>query len=151
VSIIDISIMKDDLSQVVLFMLDQTNKLAKQYSQKELDKRGADITVDQWVLLKIIEADPGLSQRDLAEKSIKDPASITRMLDLLEKKGLIQREAIEGNRRQYSISVSKEGEKFINKYMDMVQNHRAKSLEGFSKKEIGKLKDMLLRIQGNMV
>ncbi|CAD5250515.1 MULTISPECIES: MarR family winged helix-turn-helix transcriptional regulator [unclassified Imperialibacter] len=143
--------MKDDLSQVVLFMLDQTNKLAKQYSQKELDKRGAGITVDQWVLLKVIEADPGLSQRDLAEKSIKDPASITRMLDLLEKKGLIQREAIEGNRRQYMITVSKEGQKFINKHMAMVQSHRAKSLEGFSKKEVNKLKDMLLRIQGNMM
>jgi MarR family transcriptional regulator, transcriptional regulator for hemolysin len=143
--------MKDDLSQVVLFMLDQTNKLAKQYSQKELDKRSAGITVDQWVLLKVIEADPGLSQRDLAEKSIKDPASITRMLDLLEKKGLIQREAIEGNRRQYMITVSKEGQKFINKHMDMVQSHRAKSLEGFSKKEVNKLKDMLLRIQGNMM
>ncbi len=143
--------MKDDLSQVVLFMLDQTNKLAKQYSQKELDKRGADITVDQWVLLKLIEQDPGLSQRDLAEKSIKDPASITRMLDLLEKKRLIQRESIKGNRRQYSISVSHDGQEFIEKYMKMVQKHRAKSLEGFSKKEVNKLKEMLLKIQLNMI
>jgi MarR family transcriptional regulator, transcriptional regulator for hemolysin len=142
--------MKDNLGQVVLFMLDQTNKVAKQYSQKELDKRGADITVDQWVLLKVIESDPGLSQRDLAERSVKDPASITRMLDLLEKKGLIQRVSIEGNRRQYSVALSKEGEKFISKHMDMVQSHRNKSLEGFSKKEINKLKDLLLRIQANM-
>lgn len=142
--------MKKELDKVLLFVLDQTNKKAKQFSQRELDKNGFGITVDQWVLLKVIEESPGLSQRDLAEKSIKDPASITRMLDLLEKKAFILREPIPGNRRQYKIQLSDTGLQFINDHMEAVQMQRARSLQGFSSEEIEQLKSMLLRIQANM-
>lgn len=142
--------MEKELGKVLLFVLDQTNKKAKQFSQRELDRNGFGITVDQWVLLKVIEESPGLSQRDLAEKSIKDPASITRMLDLLEKKGFILREPIPGNRRQYKIQLSDAGLKFINDHMEVVQMQRERSLQGFSSEEIEQLKSMLLRIQANM-
>ena len=102
----------DNLEDVTLFLIDQTSKTAKRYTQKSLDKKKLGITVDQWVLLKIIEGSDGLSQRELANKAIRDRASITRTLDLLEKKGLLKREAIEGNRRQYSIKLTPIGKSF---------------------------------------
>ena len=142
--------MKDDLHQVIMFIIDQTSKAAKQYSQHEFDQMGLGITVDQWVLLKIIEQFDGLSQTDLAKKSIRDPASITRTLDILQKKGLIQRDPLPDNRRQYSINLTFEGNSFVQKHMDMVSRHRAKSIEGFTTDELQQLKSMLLRIQNNM-
>jgi DNA-binding MarR family transcriptional regulator len=142
--------MKNQLDEVILFLLEQTSKVARQYSQREFDVAKLDITVDQWVLLKIIEESTELSQTELAARSGKDPASITRMLDILEHKKRITRDAVEGNRRQYNITLTKAGQDFITQNMKMVEEHRAKSTKGFTKQELETLKEMLSRIQKNM-
>lgn len=141
---------KDDLAQVVLFQLDQTSRKAKQYSQKAFDEKGLDITIDQWVLLKIIEAGDRLSQRELAKNALRDPAAITRTLDVLERKELVERVSIAGNRRKYEIQLSAKGEAFVQDNMELVRNHRRQSLMGFTVQEIKTLKSMLSRVYRNM-
>jgi MarR family transcriptional regulator for hemolysin len=139
-----------ELDNVVLFVIDQTSKMAKQHSQREFDLRRLGITVDQWVLLKIIEEKKELSQIELAKISQRDPASITRSLDLLQKKGLLKREAIPDNRRQYNITLTKEGKVFVMTHMGLVEELRSLSIKGLTKKEIQTLTGMLLKIQKNM-
>ncbi len=142
--------MSQDLNDVILFQIEKTSKTAKQYSQKEFDRIGLSITVDQWVLLKIIEKHQPLSQKELAIQSLRDPASITRTLDLLEKKNYIERAAIVDNRRQYNISLTPAGEKFVSDNMKMVDAHRQQSTKGFTNAELKQLTDLLSRIQQNM-
>ncbi len=139
-----------EIEGVILFQLDITNKIAKQFSQREFDRLKLGITIDQWVLLKIIDDFGKLSQVELAQTSVRDPASITRTLDLLEKKGFIQRNAIASDRRQYSIELTNEGKKFVTKNMVMVKEHRNKSIAGFTDEELNSLSSMLNRIQKNM-
>jgi DNA-binding MarR family transcriptional regulator len=138
------------LEEVLLFQIDQTNKIAKQYSQKEFDRLGFGITVDQWVLLKIIDESEELSQKELAAKSFRDPASITRSLDILQKNDLIARMNVSGNRRSYNIRLSVHGMKFVAKNMGLINAQRAKSIEGFTHDEASKLLSMLLKIQKNL-
>lgn len=138
------------LDEVILFLVEQTNKSAKKYSQRILDEKGIDITVDQWVLLKIIEENDGLSQKELAQKSLRDAASITRTLDLLEKKNYLNRNPIAGNRRQYSISITESAKGFIKANMNLISSLRAKSVEGLSEIELKILADLLTRVKNNM-
>ncbi|MGL4598654.1 MAG: MarR family transcriptional regulator [Bacteroidia bacterium] len=140
---------RGELNNVVLFLLDQTSKVAKQHAQREFDLLEIGVTVEQWVLLKIIQQAEELSQVELAEQSFRDPASITRSLDLLAKKGLLRREPIENNRRQYKIKLTHEGTYFILQNMPLVEHLRAVGLQDFSKKEIELLKELLLRMQKN--
>jgi DNA-binding MarR family transcriptional regulator len=142
--------MKDDLGKVILFLIDQAGRAAKQYSQREFDRLKLGITVDQWVLLKIIEQNDQLSQAELAKESLRDPASITRTLDLLEKKELASRVSIEGNRRQYTLMLTKKGRQFISENMELIRKHRDKSITGLTKKELKDLASMLIRIKQNM-
>lgn len=139
----------EDINDVILFQIDKTSKVSKLYSQREFDKLDFGITIEQWILLKIIEESGQLSQKELAEKSLRDPASITRTLDILQKKGYITREAVENNRRQYHIILTNEGAQFVKKHMKVVKQHRAKSTEGFTTEEVELLRSMLLRIQKN--
>ncbi len=139
----------EDINDVILFQIDKTSKVSKLYSQREFDKLDFGITIEQWILLKIIEESGQLSQKELAEKSLRDPASITRTLDILQKKGYITREAVENNRRQYHIILTNEGAQFVKKHMKVVKEHRAKSTEGFTTEEVELLRSMLLRIQKN--
>ena len=139
-----------DITSVILFQIDKTSKVAKQYSQAEFDKLNLGITVDQWVLLKIIEESTELSQKELADKSSRDPASITRTLDILGKKQLTERMAIPNNRRKYTIQLTQIGLDFIEKNKNIITQLRDKSLEGFTIQEQNLLHKMLLKIQKNM-
>ncbi len=138
------------LKDVILFQIEQTSKVSKQYSQREFEKLDFGITVEQWILLKIISESEELSQKELSIKSFRDPASITRTLDILEKKSLVVREPIPDNRRTYNISLSKDGNKFIKNNRTIIKKHRERSTKGFSIKELAMLSSMLKRIQENM-
>jgi len=140
-----------NIESIILFQIDKTSKVSKLYSQREFDRLGMGITVEQWILLKIIEENDGLTQKELADKSLRDPASITRTLDLLNKKGFVERRPVEDNRRQYSICLKKEGKSFIKKYMPVISSHRAKSIVGITEQELEVLTLLLGKIQKNMV
>ena len=138
------------IEDVILFQLDLTSKLSKQYSQRDFDKLGLGITVEQWVLMKIVSESKNLTQKELADKSNRDPASITRTLDILEKKGLLSRQEILGNRRSYHICLSIEGEKFIEKNLDLIVSHRENSIKGISKQDLRIVSEVLKKMRDNM-
>lgn len=141
---------KQDIEDLILFQIDKTSKVSKQYSQREFDKVNFGITVEQWILLKIIQESVSISQKELADKSTRDPASITRTLDILEKKNFIIREQIPNNRRQYNIILTKAGASFVEKNMSIVQAHRTQSTKGMTKEELETLSRLLQKIQNNM-
>ena len=138
-----------NIEEVILFQIDMTSKVSKQYSQREFDQLGLGITVEQWIVLKIV-SESVLSQRELATKSYRDPASITRTIDLLENKGLVVREAVANNRRTYMIRLTKEGQSFVAENSKTVETHRALSTKGLSVDELNSLSAMLAKIRSNM-
>ena len=139
-----------DIADLILFQIDKTSKVVKHHSQREFEKRGMNITVEQWVLLKIIHEKMPISQTELAEFSVRDPASITRTLDILNKKNLTERQRIEGNRRQYNVILTEEGLKFVEKHFPFVKEQRAKSVKGLSNHDQKELTRFLKIIQANM-
>lgn len=140
----------EQLNNVVNFLLEQTVRQMRGYAQRQLDTLQTGITVDQWVLLKIIEERKQISQVELAQVSQKDTASITRILDLLQKKGLIQRIDDEHDRRKYMISLTTEGVEFVMRNLPFVNQIRSQIVQGLSQEEIRTLKDILDKIRQNV-
>lgn len=139
-----------ELEELVIFQIDKTNKLIKQHSQRRFDKLNLGITVEQWIILKIIFESGVESQKEIAELSLRDPASITRTIDLLVKKDFVKREFSQNSRRQFKVLLTVKGKAFVKKQMPMIKDERSLSIKGLSQSEIESLKDMLLRIQKNM-
>lgn len=53
------------------------------------------VSKEQWLILKRISEEEGSSQKDIAKDTFKDPAALTRMLDLLAKKRVCAKKRIE--------------------------------------------------------
>ncbi|MGB0177430.1 MAG: MarR family winged helix-turn-helix transcriptional regulator, partial [Owenweeksia sp.] len=85
-----------------------------------------------------------------AERSLRDPASITRTLDILERKALIRREALPQNRRQYNIILTPQGKEFVDDNMKLIKSLRKQSIKGFTAEELDTLRSFLVRMQQNM-
>lgn len=138
------------LHEVIFFSIDQTNKKIKQYSQKKFSDSGLDITIDQWVLLKLIDENPDISQTRLAELAVKDTASVTRILDILEKKKLLSRNNNSEDRRKFTISMTEDGKNFITKHMPLVLELRKQGIKGINGEDLKTLRKLLKKIAENM-
>lgn len=72
----------------VLYLIEQAIKEYRKVSQKNISEIVKDITIDQCLVLIILNKDAEISQNELATLIFKDNASITRMIELMVKKSI---------------------------------------------------------------
>tara|TARA_R110002124_G_scaffold231441_5_gene396738 strand:- start:534 stop:968 length:435 start_codon:yes stop_codon:yes gene_type:complete len=117
------------------FKIDTTIKKIRNSLQKRLHNAGFDLTVDQWVLIDHIYRKDGICQNELAELTFKDPPTVTRIIDLLEKKGMVERGITKGDRRKFKLSLTESGTKTYNEAFPIVAEIRRKGWGGLSESD----------------
>ena len=90
----------------VLFGLSLVNK-AKQHLKKPLQQ--ANLTLTQWLVLKIIYLGRADTPTSISKTIDADPTTITRHLDSLEERGLIDRIHDKNDRRVIQLIITKKG------------------------------------------
>ncbi len=95
------------------YAIGKTNWYLKTLVNKLLKEGECGVTNEQWLVLKVISANPAVSQTEIAEKSLKDKTNITRILDLLEKSACIERRRDDKDRRMYRIHITKQGKRIL--------------------------------------
>jgi DNA-binding MarR family transcriptional regulator len=88
-----------------------------------------DIRPAQYSVLVVIGANPGLSQTDVSEMLGIERARLVRLLDRLEKRGLMQRLASSVDRRTHSLRLTTAGRTLLKKARTLAALHEAKLLE----------------------
>ncbi len=73
----------ENLDEVIFYRLESAIKTYRQLAQKNITLSGLDMTVDQWLIMKVVLENGELKQNEIAEKVFKDAASVTRIIDLL--------------------------------------------------------------------
>lgn len=68
------------------------------------------ISPEQWSVLHVIAGHEGLIQKEIAERTAKDKPTVTRILDVLEEKGLIARKPGEQDRRSFRLYATDKGQ-----------------------------------------
>lgn len=139
----------EKLDQVLFFTLEKSIKTYRQFAQRQIDKAGIDITIDQWLVLKSIQDWPDISQHQIAENVFKDFASVTRMIELLVKKEYLQREFHKTDRRRFNLVITKKGQAVIQKVIPVITANRKQALKSLTKAEIENNKAFLNQIIEN--
>jgi DNA-binding MarR family transcriptional regulator len=67
--------------------------------QKNFRQAGLDITIEQWSILYHLWKEDCLRQQELCNRTFRDKPSITRLVDNLEKQGLVNRHPSPTDRR----------------------------------------------------
>lgn len=84
-----------------------------------------DIRPAQYSVLAVIEANPGLSQSDLADFLGIERARLARMLDRLERRGFAKRKASPRDRRSHALFLTSEGQKTLKRVKALAMQHEA--------------------------
>jgi DNA-binding MarR family transcriptional regulator len=106
------------------------------------------ITPEQFVLLSRLIEEEGISQRDLALRSEKDPPGITRMLDNMLAKGLITKQ--HNDRRSLSIYLTEDARKIYKDLVKIEQETMSQIVMGLTEEQVHYLKTMVKQIKQNI-
>jgi len=91
------------------FKLDATLKKIRNYWQQTFDAHQKDITVDQWLLLENLYKHKKITHNELARYTSKDITTVSRIIELMVKKGLVQREGAVTDRRKVYLQLTPPG------------------------------------------
>ena len=119
--------------------MERTTKRMKQYFQRILAEAEAGITVDQWVILQQLDQQDGRSQLELARATFKDAPTVTRIIDLLSQKKLVERTPDPEDRRRFCICLTRAGREKIRTVLPLVINFRQAAWAGLSDDQIDQL------------
>lgn len=139
----------EKIERVIFYTLDKAIKTYRQFAQKRMNEAGVDITIDQWLVLNAIESRPEITQAEMAEQVFKDAASVTRIIELLIKKGYLLRKAHDTDRRRFLLKLSGEGNTLVKEVNKIAEQNREMALNGISEKELQALRNTLTTIINN--
>jgi len=131
-------------------MIYRTALALKSALQRCFKENGFEITAEQWVIMRHLWEEEGLSQREIGEKAAKDKPNITRMLDALEKKRLIFRQPDPRDRRKFCVYLTKEGKQLHERLLPLSQTLREQVTRSLSQPEIDRTKETLSKINRNI-
>ncbi len=109
-----------------------------------------DLTVEQFHLLKNMPVDSGLTQREIGEITSKTPANMTRLLDRLEIKTLVERRDDPNDRRASLVFLTEKGKSLVDEVFNVFELFSADFLHGISEEEQQIVKNILTKITSNI-
>ncbi|MFA5915784.1 MAG: MarR family transcriptional regulator [Burkholderiales bacterium] len=108
-----------------------------------------DISHAQWIVIMLLGDGAASTAAELCKILIYDPGAMTRLLDRLEKKGVLRRARTRDDRRTVRLELTAGGKKLYPRIVEALVQVFNRLLHGFSKSEVHQLEDMLKRMVAN--
>lgn len=118
--------------------------------QKISRNAGLEITIEQWSVLYHLWKEDGLSQLELGNRTFRDKASTTRLIDNLEKQELVTRVASKDDRRINLVYLTDIAKPLQQITYELANKTMSESLQNISKEEIEVVKNVLQRVYDNL-
>ncbi|MBB6369247.1 MarR family winged helix-turn-helix transcriptional regulator [Chryseobacterium shigense] len=141
----------EKLNSIIFYNIDKAIRSYRNYAQRQLKANGFTITIDQWLIIKAILENPGITQNEIGDLVFKDNASVTRIIDIMVKSQYVIRKTHTEDRRKTNLEVTESGVKIIKDVQKIVEGNRKKALDNITKEELEIMNNALLKISENCI
>lgn len=135
------------ISRECILQLIRTRMASRQAMQRLLKDIGAGITFEMLQIMSCLWNEQGISQQTLAERTAKDKACLTNLMNNLERKGYVCRREDPHDRRNKLVYLTDEGERFREWIAPHLQHHYALLEEKLGTGKLHALKDLMEELQ----
>lgn len=143
------SMFREDLSRNFGFILHDVARLLRTTFDRRV--RALGLTRSQWWVLNHLFRNDGTTQSELAVVLEIEKASLGRLLDRMEAKGWVRREADASDRRAKRVFLTREVEPAIKAMRAAAAELRRDALAGLSAEQQEQFVDALLAIKANLM
>ena len=137
-------------SELYSFITGKASTAIARRLQKNFKQAGIEITIEQWSVLYHLWTEDGQSQQQLCDATFRDKPSITRLVDNLEKLGLVKRTANKNDRRINKICITPEAEKLQVQTMEVANQTLNEALQGVTNGQVEIAKEVLQMVYENL-
>lgn len=128
-----------------------TARAVKLHTLELFAKHNFEITPEQFHVLNLLNDDEDLSQKGLCDELSKDKSNMTRILSVLSKKGLIEKEfSVQNKKRVNNIKITQKGKELRNSIAPVLQKSRGSYLDGIDENDIYTCLKLLSKIRNNL-
>ena len=120
--------------------------LNKKFKAAELE-----ITTEQWLVLVCLWNKDKLTQQAISERTFKDKASITRLLDTLSRHDLIERHSEPTDRRINLIHLTEKGKRLEEQAMAIVKESFEQAITGITSQELLFSREIIIKLLNNII
>jgi DNA-binding MarR family transcriptional regulator len=118
--------------------------------QRKFNQSGINLTIEQWSVLYHLWKQDGASQQELCNATFRDKPSITRLIDNLEKSGLVKRVSDEKDRRINKVHLTAIAQKLQDQTMQIAEETLNEALEGVPADQVNLCKEVLQKVYDNL-
>lgn len=139
----------DLLLDLVGYALRRTQLAVFQHFARAMTSRaGTDrVSPGEFGVLVLVEANPGINQTSLAKAVGADRSTMVPIIDRLERRGLLERQAMPGDRRAHALRLAKSGLDRMRRFRQTVVEHEQQLATGLTAAERQLLLDLLRRLR----
>ncbi|MEE9429890.1 MAG: MarR family transcriptional regulator [Melioribacteraceae bacterium] len=141
---------KNKIDGTLGFLLSNASMVLLRQLNRNFQTAGYDITKEQWSFLICLFHEEGETQSYFAEKTLRDKVSITKVLDGLVKRNLVERKPDQKDRRVKRIYLTNQGKKIIPKLKTVALQSLDEAFDGIKKKDLENFKEVLSKINLNL-
>ena len=139
---------QEHFTDTLFYQIELTAKYCKLLGQQVFEKYNTGITVEEFAVLDTVLCNGELCQRDVAKLILKDRANTGKLLDTLEKKGLITRKlSTKNNRPVKLINLTDDGKEKIKYAINKIKPHYKKVKEIIDNSALAKVTDLLKELR----
>ena len=139
-----------DLNHALAFRIHLTNRLLRTHLARFLVREATGLTPEQWFVIARLAPTDGLRQVDLAEPALGDPPNVSRLVDVLVARGIVERVADPIDRRAWLIRLTVDGRTLATRLQARVTDERRAVFAGFDDADLDRLESLLDRIDDNL-
>jgi len=139
------------LEDTLGYWINRCTILLRSELTRRFQRAGHDVTPEEWVILNRLWEQNGLSQNELAERTIKDKTTITRFLNQMEKKGLVTRKSRREDARFKNIFLTAKAQELKTTLIPIAQQMLGQVAAGVSQNELKIVLGFLKQVEANLL
>ena len=134
------------LEESLGYILGRAARTLGAFINRRFDALGIEITCEQWSILVSLWQKDGQTQQEIASQTCKDKTSMTRLIDTMERHGLVKRTANDKDRRQKRIVLTDKGRKIYGRVVGEMQKSLHQVEAKMSVKDMATCKKVLCQV-----
>jgi len=132
------------------FLIHDVARLLRTRFEQRARALGLGLTRAQWRCLAHIERNDAINQATLADILEVEPISLARLVDRLEKLGVVERRKHPTDRRMHTLHVTDTARPLLDRLHALGAATRTDALDGIPQARIDALHDTLIAIKANL-
>src|SRR6185295_14560762 len=124
------------LEKALPFLIHACYQQLRSATYKEFLGHGLELTPEQWIVLVQLWTKDGQSQSALSELTLRDPPTMSRILDTMQKSQLVTRVVDEHDARTRLVKLTKTGKALQAKLVPVAKRLVARLEQGISERDL---------------